>query len=208
MDENALNIQAKGRDGIFYTVGMDLGKVKLKDLQIFLFGTPGLPHLKIMRDIIISHGSDGIILVFDASQPDKDKETITILNSIKNLKKPLPPIVFLANKQDLEEARSPEVMKKQNKLAETVKIFPTSTKSELNIEESLKYIVSKVYNKYSTILQLLTKYEENIYGLGQELKKDKVQMRNLLNDLEFRKFIKIDRLNKRYKVIVGLDHII
>lgn len=207
LDQKALNIEAKGRDNIYYTVGMDLGSLKLNGFDIFLFGTPGLLQFSVMRDVI-ADGADGIVFMFDATNPESDNDAITILNSIRKLIEPNTPIVFLANKQDLEGARTPEVIKEENKLLDRCKIFPSSTTTGLNVQTSLKYVVNEIYEKYKELLQVLRGYETNIKGLGSKLKKDKSQIRDFLNNLEIKRFIEIDRINKTYKVREGLKNLI
>ncbi|MFX1365181.1 MAG: GTPase [Promethearchaeota archaeon] len=207
LDPNALNVEAKGKDEKFYTVGMDLGSIKLNGFDCYLFGTPGLLRFSIMRNIV-TNGSDGIVFIFDAVAPEKDDSAIVILNSIRKLLPSNTPVVFLANKQDVEGARSPEVIQAQNYLPEDSKIFPTSTKTGMNIRESITYLVNHIYEEYSTLLQTLRTYENDIEGLARELKKDKVQMRDLLNNLEIKRFIEVDRINKVYKVRSGMKYLI
>ena len=178
---------------------MDLGSLKINNYRIFLFGTPGLTRFSVIRDII-SSGSDGIIFIFDAVNSDNDGEAIEMLKSIQEVLGTKIPIIFLANKQDLEGARSPEDIISENKLSSDIKIFPTSTLTGLNIEESLKEIFGKIYTKYKDLLEILKSYENNIKGLADKLNKDKLEMKNFLNKLEIRKLIEIDRLNKTYKV--------
>ena len=206
LDPNALNVEAKGKDEKFYTVGMDLGIIKLNGFDCYLFGTPGLLRFSIMRRIV-STGSDGIIFIFDAAAPEKDDSAIVILNSIRKILPPNTPVVFLANKQDVEGARPPEVIRDQNYLPKNSKIFPTSTKTGLNLKESITYLVNHIYEEYSSLLQTLRAYEDDIEGLAQELKKDKVQMRDLLNNLEIKRFIEVDRIKKVFKVRSGLKYL-
>lgn len=203
LDENALNVEAKGIDDRYYTVGMDLGSVKLNGFDIFIFGTPGLLRFNVMRDVVVK-GTDGVIFIFDAAHPEKDEDAIIILNAIRKGIPPDTPIIYLANKQDIEAARTAEVVRAQNYLPQTAKIFPTSTKTGDKVEESLKYIVNQVFDNYSSLLQTLQIYENNIEGLAKELNKDKFEMRDFLNNLEIKRFIDIDRLNKAYKVKKGL----
>lgn len=196
-------MEAKARDNNYYTVGMDLGIVKLNGFDVFLFGTPGLLRFKVMRDVIVQ-GTDGIIFMFDAAHPDKDEDGIIILNAVRKLLMPETPIVYLANKQDLAGARHPEVVRSQNYLPPDAVIFPTSTRTGENLDEALKYIVNQIYENYSSILKVLRIYESDIEGLAKNLDKDKMEMRDLLNNLEIKRFIDIDRLSRTYKVREGM----
>ena len=207
LDPNALNVEAKGKDEKFYTVGMDLGSVKLNGFDCYLFGTPGLLRFSVMRSIV-TNGSDGVIFMFDAAAPEKDDSAIVILNSIRKLLPSNTPIVFLANKQDVHDARPPEVIRTQNYLPEDSKVFPTSTKTGMNIKESITYLVNHIYEEYSSLIQTLRAYENDIEGLAEELNKDKVQMRDLLNNLEIKRFIEVDRIKKIYKVRNGLKYLV
>jgi len=201
-----LNVEAKGKDEKYYTVGMDLGSIKLNGFDCYLFGTPGLLRFSVMRNIVTS-GSDGIIFIFDAAAPEKDDSAIVILNSIRKILPSSTPVVFLANKQDIEGARPPEIIQSQNYLSEKSKIFPTSTKTGLNIKESITHLVNVIYEEYSSLIQILKTYETDIQGLGEELKKDRTEMRDLLNNLEIKRFIEMDRVRKTYKVRSGLKYL-
>ena len=204
LDPNALNVEAKGADNKVYTVGMDLGSVSLNGYRVYLFGTPGLLRFSVMRDIV-SSGSDGVIFIFDSAAPEKDTEAIQILNSIRKTLGPNIPILYLANKQDLEEARFPEVVKIQNDLPENSKIVPTSTKTGINIEESLKYLVNQIYDNYKSLIEILKDYENDLEGLREQLNKDPTEMKDFLNKLEVKRFIKLNRATKTYKVKNGLS---
>lgn len=186
---------------------MDLGSVKLNGFDCYLFGTPGLLRFSVMRRILLT-GADGVLFIFDAAAPEKDDSAIVILNSIRKTIKPNVPIVFLANKQDIEGARPPEVIRSQNYLPDPSKIFPTSTKTGLNVKESITHIVNYIFEEYSSLLQTLRSYEGDIKGLGEKLKKDRVQIRDFLNNLEIKRFIEIDRINKTYKVKTGLKNLV
>jgi signal recognition particle receptor subunit beta len=196
-------VEAKARDNNYYTVGMDLGIVKLNGFDVFLFGTPGLLRFKVMRDVIVQ-GTDGIIFMFDAAHPDKDEDGIIILNTVRKVLIPETPIVYLANKQDIAGARHPEVVRSQNYLPPDAVIFPTSTRTGENLDEALKYIVNQVYENYSSLLKVLRTYELDIEGLAEKLDKNTIEMRDLLNNLEIKRFIDVDRFNRTYKVREGM----
>lgn len=206
-DEKALNVEAKARDNKYYTVGMDLGSVKLNGFDVFLFGTPGLLRFNVMRDVVV-RGTDGLIFIFDAAHPEKDEDAIIILNSLRKAIEPDTPIVYLANKQDVAGARHTEVVRSQNYLRDDAVIFPTSTRTGDNLEEALKYLVNQIFDHYSSLLTMLRSYESNIEGLQEKLNKNPIEMRDLLNNLEIKRFIEVDRINKTYKVKQGLKLLI
>ena len=184
------------------TVAMDIGYIQFGGLHISLFGTPGLLRFQVMQSIIRS-GADGIVFVFDASNSESDKAAISLLNDLKDSKTLR---IYLANKQDINGARSPEELKSKFSLPKESKIFASSTKSGSNVKESLKYLVDQIFNRYKKLFGLLLEYETNIRGLAEKLRKNKAQMRELLYKLEVKRFIKLDRINKTYKVSNGLKN--
>ena len=206
-DDKALNVEAKARDNKYYTVGMDLGSVKLNGFDVFLFGTPGLLRFNVMRDVV-ARGSDGLVFLFDAAHPEKDEDAIIILNSLRKIIGLDTPIVYLANKQDIGGARHNEVVRSLNYLKNDAMIFPTSTRTGENLNEALKYIVNQIFDHYSSLLTVLRSYETDIEGLAAKLSKNAVEMRDLLNNLEIKRFIEVDRLKRTYKVKQGLKLLI
>ncbi len=206
-DDSALNVEAKARDNKYYTVGMDLGSVKLNGFDVYLFGTPGLLRFNVMRDIVVQ-GSDGLVFIFDAAHPEKDEDAIIILNSLRKTIGFDTPIVYLANKQDIAGARHNEIVRSQNYLRDDAMIFPTSTRTGENLSEALKYLVNQIFDHYSSLLTVLRSYETDIEGLAEKLNKNPVEMRDLLNNLEIKRFIELDRLERTYKVKQGLKLLI
>jgi GTPase SAR1 family protein len=182
---------------------MDLAQLKLDGFDIFLFGCPGLLRFKVMREVI-ANGADGYIFIFDAAHPKTDNNAISMLNLIRKTEVP---IVYLANKQDINDARAPEVIIKQNNLPEDCIIFPTSTKSGLNIKRSINYLVNEIYKNYQETLAILLNFEDDIRGLAEKLNKNKVEIRDFLNNLEVRHLIDINRTAKTFKVRKGLKNL-
>jgi len=202
-----MNIEAQGQDKKFYTVGMDLAKIMMGAFDIHIFGTPGLVRFKIMRDVIVS-GVDGIIFLFDVANAESDKEAMIILAEINKLTKHDTPIVYCGNKQDLKTVSEKEV-KNRFKLPNDAQIFLTSciNGKTKQIEECLKHVVNEIFNKHKNTLKVMRDYENDIKGLSIKLKKNREQMRDLLNAFEVKRFIEIDRPNKTYKVKEGLKNI-
>ena len=200
-----MNIEAQGQDKKFYTVGMDLATLQMGAFDVFVFGTPGLVRFKIMRDVIVS-GVDGIIFLFDVANHESDEEAIAILADIKKLIKHDTPIAYCGNKQDLKTVNEKEI-KKRFKLKDNAKIFLTSSTTGTNIKECIRYIVNEIYSKHKDTLEIMRDYENDIKGLSVKLKKNREEMRDLLNGFEVKRFIEIDRPNKKYKVREGLKNI-
>jgi hypothetical protein len=72
----------------------------------------------------------------------------------------------------------------------------------------LKNLVNRIYENYSSLIQILKKYQEDIPGLAEKLEKDPMEMRDFLNNLEIKRFIEIDRQKKVYKVKEGLKFLV
>ncbi|MBD3195462.1 MAG: hypothetical protein GF317_10430 [Candidatus Lokiarchaeota archaeon] len=206
LDENALNVEAKGADNKYYTVAMDLGSLIINNFHVYLFGTPGLKRFRVMREIV-SSGSDGVVFIFDAAAPEKDKDAIEMLNSLRSALGSNMPMIFLANKQDIKNARSSEVIRQQNHLNPEDKVFPTSTKTGLNIKKSLNFLINEIYENYESLFEVLKNYEDDIKGLAEALNKGREEIRDFLNKMEVKKFIELDRKTKTYKVKNGLEFV-
>jgi len=129
------------------------------------------------------------------------------LNALRKMIETNTPIVFLANKQDIKGARSPEVIRAQNSLPHNSVIFPSSTKTKLNIHKSMKHLINMIYDNYASLLEILRNYENDVKGLAKKLEKNKTQMRDFLNNMEVKRFIEIDRIKRRYKVREGLKNL-
>lgn len=198
-DENAINIDSRSRTGVKTTVAMDFGVIKSYDCDVFLFGTPGLLRFKIIRSIL-AEGSDGIIFIFDAANPITDEKGISILNEIRKYTELNTPIVFLANKSDLPEARSPEIIRAQNYIPKKFNIIPTSIKTGINVSKSLDILIKDVCDKWKDAIALLAKYESNVPGLANALEKNPRHIKNYLNMMEFRGIITYDRIRMTYFV--------
>lgn len=206
-DTKAMNIEASGSDRQFYTVGMDLATFQLGGFKIFLFGTPGLLRMQIMRDVI-ADGADGVIFLLDSTQPNSDEDAMKILHSLKEQITPDIPIIYCANKQDEPSARSSEQVKAQNNLPAEAKVFPISVNSGLNMNESLKFIVNLIYEKFEDVLEVVRKHQDDLEELADHLNMNIEELQDYLRSLETKRFITIDRENKSVRVNEGLNKLI
>lgn len=200
LDDRAINVVSRTRSGLNATVGMDFGVRKVNGFQVSLFGTPGLLRFSIIRKIL-AEGADGVIFIFDSSNPVTDEAGITILNEIRWVLPIGIPIVYLANKYDLPDARDPDIIRDQNYIPSKLKFFPTSTVSGLNIVESLDYLVKEeILERWKELIISLTKYETDLPGLAAELEKDTKRINGFLYLLEVKGLITFNKKDLTYRV--------
>ena len=88
------------------TVAMDFGRITIDDdLVLYLFGTPGQRRFEFMWEIL-SEGMLGFIVLLDSVRPETFREARDILDVFRSYA-PVPYVV-VANKQDMQDAWSPE----------------------------------------------------------------------------------------------------
>ncbi len=200
LDKNALNIASYDKNGWKCTVGMDVGNTKSNGLDITIFGTPGLLRFSAMR-AIVTEGSDGVIFMFDGPQPEKDDASLQILNEIRSILGRNVPIVYVVNKSDDPNCRSVEIVRAQNYLGSNAIIFKISALTGENIKVPIDELATLVKQSFSQIVSHVCNYEGDIQGLQQELGKNSDQIMEILNSLEIRGIISVDRLHKSYQIL-------
>jgi small GTP-binding protein len=94
---DAVNISHEGR-----TTAMDYGTFRLGEVSYHLFGTPGQPHFRPVREVI-SQGMDAAIFVIDSTRclDHEDGELLKELHTAK-----VPYVVFLNQKPEKTEQKS------------------------------------------------------------------------------------------------------
>ncbi|MHA1403627.1 MAG: ADP-ribosylation factor-like protein [Candidatus Helarchaeota archaeon] len=75
--------------------------------KIEIKGSPGQLHFKDVRNMV-ARGSDGVLFVIDSSDPNSIGNALTLIAECKCMLGENVPMVVVANKQDLEEAITPE----------------------------------------------------------------------------------------------------
>ena len=90
------------------TIVMDYGERRYHEVDVALFGTPGQAKFNKMIEIV-ARDADGILLVIDSAYPKTWPYAITMVKKVIKIENT--PCVVCANKQDLAEALSPEVIK-------------------------------------------------------------------------------------------------
>jgi small GTP-binding protein len=199
LDKNALNIASYDKNNWKCTVGMDIGNTRSNGLEITIFGTPGLLRFSAMR-AIVAEGSDGVIFLFDGPNPEKDDASLQILNEIRQVLGRNVPIVYAVNKSDDPNCRPVEVVRSQNYLGSNSVIFKISALTGENIKVPIDELAHLVKQSLSPIVSQVCNYEGNILGLQQELGKNSEEIMDILNSMELRNIISIDRLNKSYTI--------
>jgi len=104
------------------TVAMDFGRITVdEELVLYLFGTPGQRRFDFMWEIL-SEGMLGFIVLLDSVRPETFREARSILATFRSYA-PVPYIVA-ANKQDLEDAWSPEDLRIALRIPDEIKVLP------------------------------------------------------------------------------------
>ena len=104
------------------TVAMDFGRITVDDdLVLYLFGTPGQKRFDFMWEIL-SEGMLGFIVIVDSSRPETFREARGILDTFRGYAET--PYVIAANKQDHEDAWSPDDLRIALKISKDIKVLP------------------------------------------------------------------------------------
>ncbi|MGD8397845.1 MAG: ATP/GTP-binding protein [Anaerolineae bacterium] len=122
------------------TVAMDFGRISVdQDLVLYLFGTPGQKRFDFMWEIL-SEGMLGFVVLVDSVRPETFREARRILDVFRGYD--TTPYVVAANKQDMEDAWSPEDLRIALKVQPEIKLLPcvaTDKESVKNILLELLY---------------------------------------------------------------------
>ncbi|MHA1713290.1 MAG: GTP-binding protein [Candidatus Ranarchaeia archaeon] len=150
------------------TVAMDHGTIKVENLLISIFGTPGMKRFHLMRKIL-SKGADGVILVIDSVNREKDTEVMEIWNEInKNL--PGVPVIVVANKQDMPQARPiPELRKNLPALAQ-LPMIPVSAAKGTNVLPAIRVLVAMFITKWKELFRVLSNYDDKPNNFADAIK--------------------------------------
>jgi small GTP-binding protein len=122
------------------TVAMDFGRISVdEDLVLYLFGTPGQKRFDFMWEIL-SEGMLGFVVLVDSVRPETFREARRILDIFRGYA--TTPYVVAANKQDMEDAWSPDDLRIALKVQPKIKLLPcvaTDKESVKNVLLELLY---------------------------------------------------------------------
>lgn len=117
------------------TVAMDFGRITVDDeLVLYLFGTPGQKRFDFMWEIL-SEGMLGFVVLIDSVRPETFREARRILDVFRSYAST--PYVVAANKQDMEDAWSPDDLRIALKVDPRVKLLPCVAKDKESVKSVL-----------------------------------------------------------------------
>jgi len=127
------------------TVAMDFGRITIdEDLVLYLFGTPGQKRFDFMWEIL-SEGMLGFIVVVDSSRPETFREARSILDTFRGYA--LTPYVVAANKQDHEDAWSPDDLRIALKIDSDVKVLPCVARDRESVKNALLELLYSILER-------------------------------------------------------------
>nr|MDO8083064.1 GTP-binding protein [Candidatus Freyarchaeota archaeon] len=191
------------------TVALDYGIANIEDLRINLFGTPGLKHFKILRQIL-SKGADGVLFMVDSQDKNSDQEAKAIWQEVQEFL-PGVPITIAANKQDLPNARKVAQIREDLEIPPDVYIIPMSAKTGQNVENALRVLLLVTVQKELNLLKIMMRHDGEVRGIQFLLDDLNIEMRALrqhLNWLELRGYVEVDWRTSIYWLTPAIKKVI
>jgi hypothetical protein len=117
------------------TVAMDFGRITVdQDLVLYLFGTPGQRRFDFMWEVL-SEGMLGFVVLLDSVRPETFREARDILDTFRSYASV--PYIVAANKQDLEDAWSPEDLRIALRIPASIKMVPCVATDRESVKHTL-----------------------------------------------------------------------
>lgn len=127
------------------TVAMDFGRITIdEDLVLYLFGTPGQKRFDFMWEIL-SEGMLGFVVLVDSVRPETFREARRILDIFRGYA--TTPYVVAANKQDMEDAWSPDDLRIALRVRSDVKMLPCVATEKESVK---RVLLELLYNIMET----------------------------------------------------------
>ena len=117
------------------TVAMDFGRITVDEsLILYLFGTPGQRRFDFMWEVL-SEGMLGFVVLLDSVRPETFREARNILDTFTSYA-PVPYVVA-ANKQDMDDAWTPEDLRIALRIPKQIKVLPCVATDRESVKEVL-----------------------------------------------------------------------
>ncbi len=130
------------------TVAMDFGRITVDDdLVLYLFGTPGQRRFDFMWEIL-AEGMLGFVVMVDSSKPETFREAKSILETFRAYAPT--PYVVAANKQDHEDAWSPEDLRIALRIDDNVKLLPCVALDKESVKNVLLELLYSILEEMET----------------------------------------------------------
>lgn len=130
------------------TVAMDFGRITVDDdLVLYLFGTPGQKRFDFMWEIL-SEGMLGFIVLVDSVRPETFREARRILDIFRNYA--ATPYIVAANKQDMEDAWSPEDLRIALRVRPDIKLLPCVATDKESVKSVLVELLYTILDRMPT----------------------------------------------------------
>ncbi len=127
------------------TVAMDFGRITVgPDLVLYLFGTPGQRRFDFMWEIL-SEGMLGFVVMIDSTRPETFREARRILETFESYA--ATPFVVAANKQDNEDAWTPDDLRIILRLPENMKVLPCVATDKESVKTVLLELLYSVLER-------------------------------------------------------------
>jgi small GTP-binding protein len=102
LTKDAISVERLGS-----SVSIDFGQITVGHQEINIFGTPGRRDFDFLKSIV-GKGADACLLVLDATDGERLQE---VKGLYEGLRTGTMPIIIVANKQDLEGAIHPDILR-------------------------------------------------------------------------------------------------
>jgi len=191
-----INVERRGT-----TIAMDHGLANVGGMSVFMFGTPGLLRFRTMRKIL-SEGADGIIFVVDSVDPESDARAKLFFREIAFFL-PGVPCVVAANKQDLQEARPIDQLRKNLRFLAGLPVFPVSAKTGENVDSMLRTLLYLVMMQWSSVFTKFAEFSGDKKGLSKMMKDlnlEREQAVGYLRRFELRKLLEVQVGDEQFVV--------
>jgi uncharacterized protein len=134
------SIDRRGSDGGVTTVAMDFGWLRWKDFDITLYGTPGHTRFDPLLPPYLRHAM-GVILVIDATKPDKLPRARHLIEMIAKRRIPY---VVAANKNDLPGVMGEGEIRNALGIGSDIPLFSISAIKRSDVQFVLESLVDSI----------------------------------------------------------------
>jgi small GTP-binding protein len=141
ISEESVSVDRQAFERFPTTVGLDIGHLVHKGFSADVFGTPGQERFDLLLETLAREAM-GTFIIVDSTQPETFPR---VKEMIRLCKIEAIPKVIVANKQDLDEALSPDNIREQMKISKEIPIIPASIVKDEGIKDSLDILLDMIY---------------------------------------------------------------